>query len=88
MNIYKIIRKFEETGSVKNAPKSGRPKTSRSDENISALQVLMEESPENSIRRTSSETGISKSSVHNIIRRDLELYPYKIQIMQSLTITD
>jgi inhibitor of nuclear factor kappa-B kinase subunit alpha len=88
LNIYKTIRKFEETGSVKDAQKSGRPKTSRSDENVSTLQELMQDSPENSIRRTSSETGISKSSVHNIIRKDLELYPYKIQIMQSLNITD
>ena len=27
MNIYKFIRKFEETGSVKNAPKSGDQRT-------------------------------------------------------------
>lgn len=88
MNIYKIVRKFEQLGTVKDAPKSGRPMTSRSEENVSALQHMLQQSPEKSVRRVSSETGISKTSVHNIIRKDLELFPYKIQIMQSLSITD
>ena len=88
VNIYKLVKKFEELGTVKNAAKSGRPKSSRSDENVSTLQDMLERSPEKSVRRTSSETGISRSSVHNIMRKDLELFPYKIQIMQSLSITD
>lgn len=38
INIYTIARKFEELRTVKDAPKSSKPKTSRSDENFSVLQ--------------------------------------------------
>ena len=71
-HIYKIVNKYEQSGSVDDAAKSGRPSSSRSEENTHAISDLLGNSPEKSVRRTSSETGISKSSVHNIIRKRLE----------------
>ncbi len=87
-HVYKIVHKFERRGSVADAPKAGRPRSSRSDENVSSLHEMLLNSPEKSVRRSSSETGIPKTCVHDIIKKDLKLYPYKIQIMQSLNITD
>ncbi len=55
---------------------------------MSSLHEMLLNSPEKSVRRSSSETGIPKTCVHDIIKKDLKLYPYKIQIMQSLNITD
>ena len=82
------MQKFERDGSIADAPRAGRPRTSRSDENISLLKDLLTDSPDKSVRRSSSETGIPKTCVNDIIRKDLKLFPYKIQIMQSLNITD
>lgn len=33
-NIYNLARKFERLGTIKDAPKSGRPKASKSKENV------------------------------------------------------
>jgi hypothetical protein len=49
---------------------------------------MLSNNPEKSVRGSSSETGISKTCVHNIFRKHLKLFPYKIQIMQSLSISD
>ena len=68
-HIYKIVNKFEQSGLVDDAAKSGRLRSSRSEENVHAIRDLLSNSPEKSVRRTSSKTGISKSSVHNIIRK-------------------
>lgn len=87
-HVYALVSKFEATGSIEDIAKPGRPKSVRSEENISSLQTTFENSPKKSLRRTSSETGLSRSSIHNIVRKDLKLYPYKIQIMHSLSITD
>ena len=87
-HIYRIVQKFERQGSVADAPKPGRPRSSRSNENVSTLREMLSNSPEKSIRRSSSETGIPKTCVHDILRKDLKLFPYKIQIMQNLNITD
>ena len=57
-------------------------------ENVSMLREMLSKSHEKSIRCSSSETGIPKSCVHDIFRKDLRLFPYKIQIMQSLSISD
>ena len=62
--------------------------SSRSEENVHAISDLLSNSPEKSVRPTLSETGISKSSVHNLLRKDLKLFPYKIQILQNSIITD
>jgi inhibitor of nuclear factor kappa-B kinase subunit alpha len=87
-HIYKIVQKFERLGTVADAPRTGRPRCSRSEENVSTLRVMLMNSPEKSVRRSSSETGIPRTCIHDILKKDLKLFPYKIQIMQKLSITD
>ena len=40
------------------------------------------------IAHTSSETGMCRSSVHNKIRKDLELFPFQIQTIRRSSIND
>jgi len=48
--IYRIRDKFDATGSVANAPKSGRPRTSMTEENEMRVAMTFVNSPKNSTR--------------------------------------
>lgn len=87
-HIYNLVGKFETCGSLFDNERAGRPKSSRSDENVTLVNSTFSESPQTSIRRAAAELDISKSSIQRMLTGDLELFPYKIQIMQALTITD
>ena len=54
-------------------------------ENIQNLWERHEESPRKLKRCLSQETGISRTSVLEILHDDLELFPYKIQILKRQT---
>lgn len=47
--IGRLVRKFEATGSVGDAPRSGRPKSVRTPENIAAVSASVRESPKTSL---------------------------------------
>ena len=82
--VYAIHRRFLDNGSVHDCSRSGRPKSARCDENIEAVSNIMSTNPTTSIRKASQETGISRSSVHRIMRIDLKLKPYRLQTVQQL----
>ena len=67
---------------------SGRKLTARFPENVDAVRDSVGRSPKKSLRRCSQELGLSCSSVHRILKNDLQLYPYRIQIKQTLTQND
>lgn len=82
--IRNLIRKFEATGSVRNRPLSGRPKSVRTNENIARVRESVENEPRMSIPRRSQILGIARTSVWRILHRDLNFYAYKIQLTQEL----
>ena len=94
--IYAWINKFKAHGTVKNIngkdrlrqTHSGRPKSSRSPPNIAAVQDSVIRSPCKSVRRRSQELGINREAVRRILTTDLQLYPYRIQIKQQLSVED
>ena len=86
--IWKINAKFLKEGTVLDLRKSGRPRSGRSNDNIVAVNGLIKDNPRKSVRRASSELNIPRSTVYRILRFDLEYFPYKIQIRQSLSNKD
>ena len=64
---------------------SGRPMTVRTTENMATLKVSVLRDPKKSVRRRSQELHLNRQSLLNIIRKDLNLFPQKIQIKQTLT---
>ncbi|CAK9817074.1 Transposable element Tc3 transposase [Anthophora quadrimaculata] len=83
-SIQRLVKKFEETGCVVDKPKSGRPKTVRTNENIAAVCESVKNEPTTSISRRSQELGISYGSVWRILHADLHLPAYRIQLTQEL----
>ena len=78
--IYRIIKKFGETGSVFDRRKSnsGRQRTGRSEGNIEEVMAVIEETSKMSVRTVLS--NITKknnvSTIRRILKYDLKLKPY------------
>ena len=68
-NIKSLVNKFEITGFVNDAPRSGRPITVTSDEKEEQLCASLINSPQKSVRRLSHELEISCQSVHTLLRK-------------------
>ena len=78
------VENFRGTGSV-SKKRRGRPRTSRTPENIEAVRQSILQSPSRSARKHASALGISNRSVHRILHQDLHFHPYKMAVVQELT---
>jgi histone-lysine N-methyltransferase SETMAR len=80
------VNKFKETGSVLDdlASNVGPPITARTSENIEAVKEILNNDPQSSTTRVGQQLGISQPSAWRIMRQELKLYPYKIQLQQRL----
>ena len=88
--VSKAIKRFEETGSNEDRPGRGRKKSARSKENILRAKGMNKRNPTtkaNSARKLGKKLGVDKMSAWRILRKDLELFPYKYQKRQQLTAT-
>ena len=81
--VQSLVARFVETGSVGDLKKSPRPRTARSSENVAAVAESVREIPGTSIRHRSQELNISRTSLQRILRKDLHLQAYKIQLCQE-----
>ena len=85
ITIRRLVGKFAESGSILDRPRSGRPRSSRSEPNIQAIKQVIEGSPLKSLRQVASESDVGcMESVRSIIRKDLGLKPYKIHELHEL----
>ena len=90
--IYGWVHKFQATGSVNNLnkkaenPRSGRKLTARSSDNVNdAVRDSVRRSLTKSLPRCFQELDLSRASLQRILKKDLQLYLYKIQIKHKLT---
>ncbi|KAL0868271.1 hypothetical protein ABMA27_007802 [Loxostege sticticalis] len=86
--IRRFATRLEATGSTLDRPKSGRPRTGRSAENIDAVRKDVEECPETSTRRRATQLGISRRTLQRILVKDLKMFPYKTQMTHQLLPAD
>ena len=77
-----LFKKIDETGEVKRREGSGRPKSSRTENNINAVKELIS-SQEDKLGTYATPNEISKmmdilrTSIRRIIAEDLKLQPFK-----------
>jgi transposase len=86
----KLLRKVDETGSVKRRAGSGRPRDVRTDKIIADVEQLVlsqEDHPQThrTQREISRDLNISQSSVRDIIKKDLKLKCFKKRRATELT---
>ena len=77
-SLDKLLKKIQQTGMVQRKKGSGRPKTARTAQNVSAVEelALSQESQPNTHRSVHAivrETSIRQSSMFRIIHNDLRL---------------
>ena len=75
-----------ETGSVLEAVRSGRPRTSV--KNIECVRQAFHRSPIKSIRSAARELELPPTTVHKVLHKSLRLYAYKVQMLQRLQPND
>ncbi|GFT13805.1 DUF4817 domain-containing protein [Trichonephila clavipes] len=70
--LLKLVKRFEETGKLEDRARAGRPclKEARAPRIAVEMEAIASEA--------ASGTGLPPSSVRNILRRILQLYPYKL----------
>jgi hypothetical protein len=82
--LLRMIKKFEETGSIMDSKLPVRNLTARSLDNIAAVSASFVESPGPSIRHRSQQSDIPRSTMQRILTKDLHLHVYKIQLTKEL----
>ena len=85
--VRRLFQAFQTKGTLLE-PKRPRVSTVRTPENIEAVRVAMTRSPSKSTRTLSRQLGIRRSSIQNILHKDLHLFPYKITMAHKLQAND
>ncbi|GFX77245.1 DUF4817 domain-containing protein [Trichonephila clavipes] len=90
--LLKLVKRFEETGKLEDRAQAGRPclKEARAPCIAVKMKAIASEaaSGTSSAREAARRLGLPPSSVHNILRRLLQLYPYKLQSSHELLPAD
>ena len=73
------------TGSVMDAQRSGRPSTSRSEENVAFVRDMFTRSPHKSTWQAACESGLSRHTVCMVLKKDSNIRLQKPHYVEELT---
>lgn len=85
--VGRLYKKLQETGSVHDRQRTGRPRSSTGARNAELVLARVAGSPERSSRKIAQELNLSHQSVLRVLQRN-RFHPYKIQIVQKLELGD
>ncbi|CAF1432786.1 unnamed protein product [Rotaria sordida] len=83
----RLAKKFDETGSIEDEPRNGRPITVRTEENRQRVSQTFLLNPRTSQRHASDDLNISRTSLQRLMK-GLNLKPYKPRLLQALNKDD
>ena len=86
--IKSLYQKFADIGNVNDKPGSGRKRSIRTEDVIERVAVSITDNPKTSTRKRASQLNISQTTLCRILKKDLKLKPYKIQLTQQLLPND
>lgn len=86
-SVYRAVKRFKETGGTSDRPRSGRPTTATTPENVNKLRCRNRRNSEVSMNKMAKELGISRERVQNIFKKKLGLRSYKIARVHFLNDT-
>ena len=78
--IVALMKKFEQTGSVQNRPRSGRPSVINN-EALQNFKNKLDRSPHKSLRRLSQEVGMPLTSTNRAVKKQ-KFFPYQVSFIQ------
>lgn len=85
--ITRLVNNFSRHGSIARRLYHRNPSV-RTNETIAAVAAAIQANPRVSTRRLSAQMGISRQSLQTIMHKDLNLFPYKIQMTNKLNAAD
>jgi len=72
--VYKWVKRFSEgRESVTNEESSGRPSTSRTEENIAKIRQIMRKNRRLTVRGIAEQVNIDRETVRKILTEDLDM---------------
>ncbi|XP_026823780.1 uncharacterized protein LOC113561483 [Ooceraea biroi] len=85
--VQKTVIRFDETGSVTDRQRTGRPKLATNlDKGLEVMQTFVE-NPHSTVRKAAQAHDISTMSIHRILVKE-KWHPFKIKITQELSEDD
>ena len=85
--VWKVVKKFRETGHTSNRLGQGRKRTVRTKRMVKNTREKLRTNPRRSATKLAAEAGISQTSMRRILKEDLKTFPYKMQKRHELTPT-
>lgn len=85
--VEKTVKRFSDTGSVKDRVRSGRPLSTTSPEKTEEVLLTYQENPRTSTRKAAQATDTDKRSVARILKKH-NYYPFKCHSVQELNEDD
>jgi hypothetical protein len=85
--VSKLLKKFNESGSVNHKPRSGRPKTATGGDTAIDILLDVQENPKQSLRQYGLNHNVTYQSVKNLFESE-KIRPFKIHLVQELTEDD
>ena len=86
--IRSLVKNIFEYESVATRQRPIRSRPRRSDEVVEAVRDSVADNPNVSYHRRSQELNVSGTTLRRIMKHDLHLFPYKVQLTQRLLPTD
>ena len=83
--VWKIVKKFKETGNTLDREGRGRKRSIRTRQLVKNTREKLRRDPRRSCRGLAAAAGVSKSTMHQVLRDDLGLKPFKMLHRQELT---
>ena len=83
--VYTTIRRYPETGSVKDRARSGRSRSSRTPAAIKVVRERIRRKLNRSIRKTAADLDVSIGTAQTIMTKDLGYKPYKKRKVHGVT---
>lgn len=81
--VIRINQRFDETGSVSDLPRSGRPRSARSTACVENVLTTFSQQPSTSLRRSKSVLHTSRSTISRILNEH-GFHPYRATLVHGL----
>ena len=85
MLVYRTIIRYNDTNSITDRPRSGRPRTARSTRVRKAVRSRVKRNPRRSMRKMAKDLGVNRESLRNLVHNDLGLKSLKRRTVHHLT---
>ena len=76
--VWKIVKKFQKTENPPARPGRGRKRSVRSSQYLKNTREKLRRNPRQSCRTLATAAGVSKSTMHQVLRENLGVKPFKM----------